>query len=434
MQAKGNQRERKLQTDGSAGKIGKILISYYSNPNCKEKVGEFDLPRIKLLIVSDPLISGSVQLNLIRNIISMLRDITSINIYSTYIDEDVKQTIEGANFLSAKHLFIFYKIYRQLYGNNESVLWFLSWFRETVLHFNSKNVRNEIDPTEYNIILNIAQTIPVRADIYWGQSIPLDITLKEMQRSSIFVRAVPLSILSEIGKMDRSLIRKISFMSKIVISNSRYTRSVYEGLGITVSFVVYSAPILSDFRPSLKSNAGKYVLAYIGKETEIETVLALARDGINVVAFGSKIPAGTDLAELKHFTNFRGFVSKEELINLYSGALFTIFPFHNEPLGMVPLESMACGTPVLTYFKEGPSETVLHGISGWLAKDREDFIRIAKILWTNGAKLEISDEMQDRARDFSNYGSDIGLRDLILNLTELQAKLKEENVTEPHIV
>lgn len=385
---------------------------------------------MKLLIVSDPIISGSVQLNLIKYVISNLKEIAKITVYSTYIDSDVKQGTENAIFLSVKHPFIFYRIYQQLYGNNESVLWFLSWFRETVFHFNSKNVMEEIDPMEYDIIINIAQTIPAKADIYWGQSIPLDRTLKEMRRSSLLVKAIPISILSKIGIMDRSLIRKISSMSKIVISNSRYTKSVYEELGITVSFVVYSAPILSDFRPSLKSNSEKYVLAYIGKETEMKTVLELARDGINVVAFGSKIPAGTDLTELKRFTKFRGFVSKQELINLYSGALFTIFPFHNEPFGYVPIESIACGTPVLTYFKEGPSETVQQGISGWLAKDKADFIQIAKILWAKGEKIEIPNEIQDRARDFSTYGSDTGLKDIVVKFTKFKAELKTENMTE----
>jgi glycosyltransferase involved in cell wall biosynthesis len=385
---------------------------------------------MKLLIVSDPIISGSVQLNLIKYVISNLKEIAKITVYSTYIDDDLKQGTENAIFLSVKHPFIFYRIYRQFYGNNESVLWLLSWFRETVFHFNSKNVMEEIDPMEYDIIINIAQTIPAKADIYWGQSIPLDRTLKEMRRSSLLVKAIPISILSKIGIMDRSLIRKISSMSKIVISNSRYTKSVYEELGITVSFVVYSAPILSDFRPSLKSNSEKYVLAYIGKETEIKTVLELARDGINVVAFGSKIPAGTDLAELKRFTKFLGFISKQELINLYSGALFTIFPFHNEPLGMVSLESIACGTPVLTYFKEGPSETVQQGISGWLAKDKADFIQIAKILWVNGTKMEIPNEIQDRARDFSTYGSDTGLKDIVVKFIKFKVEPKTENMAE----
>ena len=106
------------------------------------------MSRIKLLIISDPLISGSVQLNLLRNIISILKDISVIKIYSTYIDEDVKQTIKGACFLSTEHHFILYKIYRSLYSNNESVLWFLSWFRETVFRFNSNNFAGEIDPMD----------------------------------------------------------------------------------------------------------------------------------------------------------------------------------------------------------------------------------------------------------------------------------------------
>lgn len=390
------------------------LISLYCNHHRKEKVGEVDMPRIKMLIISDPLISGSVQLNFLRNIITILNDISVINVYSTYIAEDVRQTIKEARFLSTKHRFKFYKMYRSLNGNNESVLWFLSWFRETVFHFNSKNFMEEIDPMEYDIILNIAQTIPAKANIYWGQSIPLDRTLRGMKRSSRMAKIVPEFVLSKIGEMDRSFIKKISSLSKVVITNSRYTKSIYEELGVTVSYVVYSAPVLTDFKPSIKGDAEKYVLAYIGKETEIKTVLELVKNGMHVIAFGSKVPFGTRLVELKKYTDFRGFVTKNELIDLYSGALFTVFPFDNEPLGFVPLESVACGTAVLTYSKEGPSETIMHGISGWLAKDSTDFIQIAKNLWRQGVKLELSTEIQKRARDFSTYASDIGLKDLIV--------------------
>lgn len=384
------------------------------------------MSKMKLLIISDPLISGSVQLNLIKYIISSVKEIALITVYSTYIDDDVRQGVENAIFISAKHPFVLYKMYRQLYSSNESILWFFSWIRETVLHLNSKNVMAEINPTEYDIILNIAQTIPVKADIHWGQSIPLDITLKEMQQSSRFARIVPKSILARIGKIDRSLIKKITSLSSVVITNSRYTRSVYEDLGVAVSFVVYSAPVLADFTPFIKDNAGKYVLAYIGKETEIGTVLELAKNGMHVVDFGSKIPAGTNLEELKQYTDFRGFVTKEELIDLYSNALFTIFPFNNEPLGCVPLESIACGTPVLTYSKEGPAETVLNGISGWLAKDRAEFVQIAKNIWKIGVKLEISRKIQERARDFSTYGSDIGLKELLMKQIKLRVELKSE--------
>jgi len=45
---------------------------------------------------------------------------------------------------------------------------------------------------------------------------------------------------------------------------------------------------------------------------------------------------------------------REELIDLYSNALFTLFTFTHELFGYVLVESMACGTSVLTYNRQGP--------------------------------------------------------------------------------
>ncbi len=103
--------------------------------------------------------------------------------------------------------------------------------------------------------------------------------------------------------------------------------------------------------------------------------------GIRVVGFGNKrIPKIHPDDELGAL-DFRGSVKHDELVALYSGAQFTAFPFTNEPLGSVPIESMACGTPVLTYDKEGPAETVLDRETGWLVKDQVEFVRMARQLW-----------------------------------------------------
>ena len=37
-----------------------------------------------------------------------------------------------------------------------------------------------------------------------------------------------------------------------------------------------------------------------------------------------------------------------------------------EHFGIVPLEAMYCGTPVLAVNSGGPLETVDHGVTGWL--------------------------------------------------------------------
>ncbi len=54
---------------------------------------------------------------------------------------------------------------------------------------------------------------------------------------------------------------------------------------------------------------------------------------------------------------FLGKVSDEELRILYSKARACIFPAY-EDFGLVPLEAMACGTPVIAYGKGGVQETL----------------------------------------------------------------------------
>lgn len=60
---------------------------------------------------------------------------------------------------------------------------------------------------------------------------------------------------------------------------------------------------------------------------------------------------------------FCGYVPDEQLKNLYTHATATLFP-GEEDFGLVPLESMACGTPVIALKKGGALETVIEGKTG----------------------------------------------------------------------
>jgi glycosyltransferase involved in cell wall biosynthesis len=60
------------------------------------------------------------------------------------------------------------------------------------------------------------------------------------------------------------------------------------------------------------------------------------------------------------------FEDDHRLTQLYQDATALIFTSPNEDWGIVPLEAMASGTPVLAVDAGGPSESVLHGQTGWL--------------------------------------------------------------------
>jgi len=57
-------------------------------------------------------------------------------------------------------------------------------------------------------------------------------------------------------------------------------------------------------------------------------------------------------------------VEDGELVAAYNRAALVAYTPHREPLGLVPLEAMACATPVVGVDEGGVRETVLHGRTG----------------------------------------------------------------------
>ncbi len=79
------------------------------------------------------------------------------------------------------------------------------------------------------------------------------------------------------------------------------------------------------------------------------------------------VGTGPELNKLKKIANknieFIGLVSDEKLANLYSHAQACIFP-QEEDFGIVPLESMASGRPVIAYRAGGAMETIVENETG----------------------------------------------------------------------
>jgi glycosyltransferase involved in cell wall biosynthesis len=65
---------------------------------------------------------------------------------------------------------------------------------------------------------------------------------------------------------------------------------------------------------------------------------------------------------------FRAGVSDDELVKIYNRSLLMAYAPIMEPFGFVPLESMACGTPVVGVREAGVRETVRHEETGLLVE------------------------------------------------------------------
>lgn len=73
---------------------------------------------------------------------------------------------------------------------------------------------------------------------------------------------------------------------------------------------------------------------------------------------------------------YLGEVDGEHKVELLAGAEVLVNPIRwPEPFGMVMIEALACGTPVLAYPEGAAPEIVDHGCTGFLCRDEDDMAR-----------------------------------------------------------
>lgn len=86
---------------------------------------------------------------------------------------------------------------------------------------------------------------------------------------------------------------------------------------------------------------------------------------------------------------FRVLVHDSDLVRLYNCALATLYAPILEPFGFVPLESIACGTPVIGVAEGGVRETVQHGENGFLVdRDCQVFAAAVEQMLARSSLLE----------------------------------------------
>jgi glycosyltransferase involved in cell wall biosynthesis len=64
--------------------------------------------------------------------------------------------------------------------------------------------------------------------------------------------------------------------------------------------------------------------------------------------------------------------SDEDLVSLYARCLAVAFTPLSEDWGIVPLEAMASGAPVMAVDAGGPRESIIHNVTGWLLEPTPD--------------------------------------------------------------
>ena len=339
-----------------------------------------------LNLLCDPLPNAeSVQFKFVCALVRVLRKKFALKVVSSYIgmaqySKLVELGAQVADLRSSEFVLpSIWPLFRDT-PPSESMVWLESWFREAMCGLNSKHFKAH---TCENITINISSTIAAPANLWWYQGPPLDIAIRAMQGTNLIARTAGSALIPIISRLESRLLRRIRAMSVRAVANSPWVQEVLHNRGIPMDGFVPSFPDLPE--SAIHSGANRstpYILMYIGKETEPVDIKRLVSAGVKIVTFGAKRIIGDSLYvnSMREVDN-RGWVSDYELGSLYANAVFTMFPFTQEGLGWVPFESMAHGTPVLTYRRQGPGYTVLDGKTGWLADSAEELVESCVRIW-----------------------------------------------------
>ncbi len=95
-------------------------------------------------------------------------------------------------------------------------------------------------------------------------------------------------------------------------------------------------------------------------------------------------------------------IDDEKLINLYNRSRLVLYAPYLEPFGLIPIESMACGTPVIGVKEGGVRETIIHDKTGILVERDESLFAkaIEKMLQNDKKRIKMSQKSFDVVQKF----------------------------------
>ena len=171
---------------------------------------------------------------------------------------------------------------------------------------------------------------------------------------------------SLVGQFPDAPFISISDNQRVPLPAAQWKGTVYHGLP------------LGSFRPSYVQ--GRY-LAFLGRitaEKGPETAIRIAQAAGMPLRIAAKIPR----AEHGYFTErikpmidgdgveLVGEVDEQTKQDFLSGAAALLFPIEwPEPFGLVMIEAMACGTPVIAFASGSVPEVVENGVTGFIVED-----------------------------------------------------------------
>ncbi len=251
--------------------------------------------------------------------------------------------------------------------------WFMRKFHSP-LRFLTPLVWESIDTREFDLIISSSGwfisrgviTHPGQVHISYIHHPPRNLygyATGSSAKRNVLVKTYAAFINPFLRMYDYSTAQRVGYL----ISNSEETRRRIRKFYRRDSTVIYPPVIVHSSQFTVRSSQKKYFLS-VGRLTYAKRV-DLAISACNELKLPLKIAgSGREENYLKSIAGdtieFLGNVPDTKLHELYKNARALIFCALDEDFGMVPVESMANGTPVIALRQGGVQETVIEGKTG----------------------------------------------------------------------
>ncbi|GAP98574.1 glycosyltransferase family 4 protein [Leptolyngbya sp. NIES-2104] len=181
----------------------------------------------------------------------------------------------------------------------------------------------------------------------------------------------------------------------------------------------------AEARQALGLDQDAKIVLYVGRfdrrkgiETTVRAVGQLKHENLKLIIGGGSRPGHSDGMErdriegivnelgLQDITLFPGRLGLEDLHLYYAAADVCTVPSHYEPFGLVAIEAMASGTPVVASDVGGLQFTVIPEVTGLLAppKDEDAFaIAIDRILADSAYRDQLGQAGRDRVEEMFSW-------------------------------
>ena len=208
--------------------------------------------------------------------------------------------------------------------------------------------------------------------------------------STTWINAIAVRAMKWGAKLLNPVLKRVDIAlekeNDLVICNSNFTARQYQKIYNRNANAVIYPPLT--IKMSYETDKENYILT-VGRLSKFKNVHFLIKafnklrkelSETTLVIVGE----GEVKKDLEHLVNrlkledrviFKGNINDQQLARLYQKARVTVICSHHEPFGLVPIESMMYGTPVIAHNSGGPQETIQHNNTGFLYNTESELVQ-----------------------------------------------------------